>query len=81
MFLLSWANCGSTSDEKDYTGMTGSEKQEIGWKCKRMLDIGRVIHINKKLQESNMNMKVSLVKYIDSSISLENVMLRVEKLL
>jgi hypothetical protein len=59
--------------------MNGSEKQEVGWKCKRMLDIGRVIYINDKLKELNLNMKVTLLKYIDSSISLENVMLRVEK--
>jgi hypothetical protein len=59
--------------------MNGSEKQEVGWKCKRMLDVGRVIYINDKLKELNLNMKVTLLKYIDSSISLENVMLRVEK--
>lgn len=59
--------------------MNGSEKQEVGWKCKRMLDVGRVMYINDKLKEFNLNMKVTLLKYIDSSISLENVMLRVEK--
>ena len=56
-----------------YYKMTVEEKSAIGRRCKRLLDNGRIDFIKKSRPTDNMR----LVKYVDSSTSLENVLLLV----
>jgi len=58
-----------------YYEMTISQRSEIGRKCKRILDGGRISYLKTMRPEDS----VRLVKYVDASTSLENVLLLVHK--
>lgn len=50
-------------------GLTHSEREEIGRKCKRLIDMGRVHYLQQH------NLISELVIYVDSEVTLENVAL------
>ena len=58
-----------------YYEMTISQRSEIGRKCKRILDGGRISYLKTMRPDDS----VRLVKYVDASTSLENVLLLVHK--
>ena len=56
-----------------YYNMTSEERSAVGRRCKRLLDMGRIDFIKKCRPTDN----VKLVKYVEASVSLENVLLLV----
>lgn len=54
------------SDSNHYSGLNHKEREAIGYKCKRFLDIGRMRYLEEH------NFKVDLVYYVDPATSLEN---------
>ncbi|XP_030852423.1 tRNA:m(4)X modification enzyme TRM13 homolog [Strongylocentrotus purpuratus] len=50
-------------------GLSVPEREEIGFKCKRILDMGRIIYLR------NLGLDAKLVSYVERNISPENVVL------
>ena len=50
-------------------GLSVAERQEIGFRCKRVLDMGRVAYLQ------SMGLQAQLVYYVDRTISPENAVL------
>ena len=57
------------SNRAHYSGLGHSEREILGYKCKRILDMGRVRYL-----EAN-GFQSYLIYYVDSLVSLENVAL------
>ncbi|CAG9765306.1 unnamed protein product [Ceutorhynchus assimilis] len=74
--LSSWATCGSrefeenklTDNEQDY-GLGKAEREEIGRRCKNIINWGRLMHLKEH------NLECFLHYYVETSITLENVAL------
>lgn len=67
-----WALCGPSRNEEKkehWTGLTYPERQILGFKCKRILDQGRLEMIRKSPGISH----AELVYYVDPKTSLENM--------
>lgn len=88
--MTSWSICGTglsrerrkamqeTTGKVEYAakegaGLTRRDKEEIGWKCKRILDHAKRVYL-----EGN-GYKCSLINYVSSSVTLENICLVGEK--
>ncbi|CAG8842377.1 21023_t:CDS:2, partial [Racocetra persica] len=56
-------------DKIHYSGLDHTSRETLGYKCKRILDYGRL----KYLQENGFD--VELIYYVESSTSLENLAL------
>jgi hypothetical protein len=56
-------------EDEDDERLTPSEKREIGFQAKRLIDVGRVRYLQ------NQNFNSSLFYYVDENISPENVLL------
>ena len=52
--------------------LNSDEKKEIGMKCKRLIDAGRLEYLSKRGYETK------LMYYVDSKVTLENVALLAE---
>lgn len=81
--MASWATCGDgfsrerrkalkgdekpTNDRDNDYNLSREEKEEIGRRCKSIINWGRVIHLE------NSAFKCFLHYYVEKSISLENV--------
>ncbi|XP_074641305.1 tRNA:m(4)X modification enzyme TRM13 homolog [Tubulanus polymorphus] len=78
--LSSWAICGFATKEEEgkelapikFGNLTNEYKEHIGRMCKRVIDLGRM----KYLQENGFY--VTFKRYIDSSVSPENIMMVIE---
>lgn len=64
-------NCNSKSDSH-WSGMDLEHRREFGRRCKRILDLGRALHLQK------MGLQVELAYYVPKEMSLENMMLIVK---
>lgn len=68
--ISTWALCGDGIDGTlHWSGLPYAKRQQLGFKCKRILDVGRLMY----LQSLGANCK--LVNYVNHSISMENVAL------
>jgi tRNA:m4X modification enzyme len=71
--MVSWCICGdgrsrdAKRNEIVENGDMRKEKEEIGWKCKRLLDYARVQFLNQRGFDANLSF------YVDKSQTLENV--------
>lgn len=70
--MVSWCVCGDGRNRESkktqfHRENERKEKEEIGWKCKRLLDYARVQFMNENGYETK------LCYYIDKSVTLENV--------
>ncbi|SCU98104.1 LADA_0H10616g1_1 [Lachancea dasiensis] len=78
--IASWAVCGRREGINDrdinhhFTNLPVIEREELGQRARRIIDEGRA-----EFLRSN-GYKVSLVKYIESSVSLENVAMVVTRI-
>lgn len=78
MKMCSWATCGRRPGMQDddigghFTGLSVIKREELGFMARRIIDEGRAQWIRKK------GFNVSLVKYVEQGISLENVALVVK---
>ncbi|EDO14797.1 hypothetical protein Kpol_1076p3 [Vanderwaltozyma polyspora DSM 70294] len=75
--IAAWATSGdrpTSSDENNthFTNLPYTERQELGLMARRVIDQGRCDWLQQKLGES---FKVELIRYVEPSISLENVAL------
>jgi len=72
--LSSWAICmfhHAVGEEATMYGLTVDERAELGYKCKRLLDMGRVLFL-----KDNLGFKYAqLVYYTEKTNSPENCML------
>ncbi len=72
--LSSWATCGQRSEEMSSTqhvsGLNFKEREELGWKCKRIFDMGRVFYLR------DLGFTVELETFVDRKVSLENMLLK-----
>ncbi|KAL1919711.1 uncharacterized protein VTP21DRAFT_1642 [Calcarisporiella thermophila] len=55
------------NNEKHFSGLPFEEREQLGLSCKRILDVGRLQFLQ------TLGFNVELVRYVDPSISLENV--------
>ena len=77
--ISTWAVCGrgraeegeEQNDEQHWTGLEFKEREELGWRAKRILDIGRMLYIKQEMNATD----VGLVQYIDKESTLENMAL------
>jgi tRNA:m4X modification enzyme len=53
-----------------YSGLSHANREILGYKTKRLIDTGRLNYLQEEL-----DFNVELVKYVDKSVSLENVAL------
>lgn len=67
--MSSWGTCGFKTDD-DTFHLNKNEKESLGRKCKRLIDMGRVLYL-----KENGYSKVYLIHYIPVEFSLENCLL------
>ena len=72
--MVSWSVCGdgrnrNKRDTVDVKEAKRKEKEEIGWKCKRLIDFARLEYLNDNKYDAKMNF------YTEKSVTLENVCL------
>jgi tRNA:m4X modification enzyme len=72
--IVSWCTCGDghnrhNKNDSEDKEIERKEKEEIGWKCKRLLDFARLDYMN----QNNFDMKMNF--YAEKKVTLENVCL------
>ncbi|KAJ3387813.1 hypothetical protein HDU92_001765 [Lobulomyces angularis] len=59
-----------TMEEKEhFSGLSSEIRKTIGFKCKRIIDLGRIEYLK------NCGFQVEIVKYVDEKVSVENLVL------
>ncbi len=77
--ISTWAICGRPKDQqldgddfgKHWTGLQFQEREQLGWRAKRILDIGRMLYIKQNMKAQH----VGLIQYIEKESTLENLAL------